>query len=252
MTLPIALQTYTVREHLGRDFEGTIRRIAAMGYRAVEVTFEIPGTTWSRAASLFSELGLRVPAAHTPLPLGKNQTPVLDFAGQLGLSYLVSNHGPNDFKSVDQIRRICDEYNQAAAVAARHGLGLAYHNHWWEFQTVEGRLAFDVMLEHLDSAVGFEIDTYWVKTAGHDPAALVQRLGDRAPLLHIKDGPATVEDPMVAVGQGVLDFPAIIAAASGARWLIVELDRCATDMLAAVDESHRYLVQEGLGHDRQP
>ncbi|MFZ2362683.1 MAG: sugar phosphate isomerase/epimerase [Anaerolineae bacterium] len=248
MTLPIALQTYTVREPMSRDFDGTIRRIAAMGYGALETTFEIPGTTWSKAASLFRELGLRVPAAHTPLPLGKNQGPVLDFARQMGLSCLVAMHGPNDFKRIDQIRHICDEYNQAAAVAARHGLGLAYHNHWWEFQTVEGRLAFDVMLEHLDPAVGFEIDTYWVQTAGHDPAAVVQRLGGRAPLLHIKDGPATVEDSMVAVGQGVLDFHAIVAAASGAQWLIVELDRCATDMLVAVEQSHRYLVQEGLGH----
>jgi sugar phosphate isomerase/epimerase len=248
MTLPIALQTYTVREHMGRDFDGTIRRVAAMGYRAVETTFEIPGTTWSRAASLFRELNLAVPCAHTPLPLGKNQGPVLDFAGQFGLSWLVSMHGPNDFKKIDQIRHICDQYNQAAAVAAQRNLRLAYHNHWWEFQMVEGRLAFDVMLEHLDPTVGFEIDTYWVQTAGHDPAAVVQRLGERAPLLHIKDGPATVEDPMVAVGQGVLDFPAIIAAASGAQWLIVELDRCATDMLVAVEQSHRYLVQEGLGH----
>ncbi len=248
MTLPIALQTYTVREHMGRDFEGTIRRIAAMGYGALETTFEIPGTTWNKAASLLRELGLRVPAAHTLLPLGKNQGPVLDYAQQFGLDYLVSGHGPNDFKRIDQIRHVCDQYNQAAAVAAQHGLRLAYHNHWWEFQTVEGRLAFDVMLEHLDPVVGFEVDTYWVQTAGHDPAALVQRLGDRAPLLHIKDGPATVEDSMVAVGQGVLDFHAIVAAASGAQWLIVELDRCATDMLVAVEESHRYLVQEGLGH----
>lgn len=86
------------------------------------------------------------------------------------------------------------------------------------------------------------------RLAGHDPAAVVQRLGGRVPLLHIKDGPATVEDFMVAVGQGVLDFHAIVAAASGAEWLIVELDRCATDMLVAVEQSHRYLVQEGLGH----
>jgi sugar phosphate isomerase/epimerase len=250
MTLPIAVQTYSVREHLATDFEGTIRRIAAMGYGALETTFEIPGTTWSKAASLFRELNLRVPAAHTPLPLGKNQGPVLDYARQMDLSYLVAMHGPNDFKRIDQIRRICDEYNQAAAVAAQHSLGLAYHNHWWEFQMVEGRLAFDVMLEHLDPAVGFEIDTYWVQTAGHDPAAVLQRLGSRAPLLHIKDGPATVEAPMVAVGQGVMDFHGIVAAASGAQWLIVELDRCATDMLAAVEKSYLYLVQEGLGHGR--
>jgi sugar phosphate isomerase/epimerase len=248
MTLPIAVQTYTVREQLVKDFEGTIRRIAGMGYGALEVTFEIPGTTRSKAASLFRELNLQVPSAHVPLPLGKNQDPVLDFASKMGLSYLVSMHGADEFRRVDQICSVCDQYNRAAAVAAEHGLVLAYHNHWWEFQMVEGRLAFDVMLDYLDPAVGFEIDTYWVQTAGHDPAAIVQRLGRRAPLLHIKDGPANVKDPMVAVGQGVLDFHAIVAAASGVQWLIVELDRCATDMFEAVEQSHHYLVQEGLGH----
>ncbi len=248
MTLPIALQTYTVREQFAHDFKATTRRLAAMGYRAVEITFEIPGTKPKAAAKLFRELNLAVPSAHLPLPLGKNERPVLDFASQFGLSFLVAMHGPNDFKSLDQIRHICDQYNQAAAVAARHGLQVAYHNHWWEFGMVEDRLAFDVMLEALDPAVGFEVDTYWVQAAGHDPAAVVQRLGARAPLLHIKDGPATLDDPMTAVGQGVLDFPAIVAAASGAQWLVVELDRCATDMLIAVEQSHRYLVQEGLGH----
>ncbi|MCB0231676.1 MAG: sugar phosphate isomerase/epimerase, partial [Anaerolineae bacterium] len=64
------------------------------------------------------------------------------------------------------------------------------------------------------------------------------------------DGPATEKDPMVAVGQGVMDFPAIIPAATGAQWLIVELDRCATDMMVAVDESYRYLTGEGLAHGR--
>ena len=115
---------------------------------------------------------------------------------------------------------------------------------------MEDRLGFDVMLELVDPGVVFEVDTYWVQTGGQSAAELVKRLGDRAPLLHIKDGPATEKEPMVAVGQGVLDFPTIIPAATGAQWLIVELDRCATDMLDAVDESYRYLVGEGLAHGR--
>ena len=112
-----------------------------------------------------------------------------------------------------------------------HGLRLCVHNHWWEYLAVEGSYPYKEMLERLDPMIGFEVDTYWVKTGGCDPAAVVKEMGKRAPLLHIKDGPAVREKPQVAVGDGALDFPAIIKAGQGTtEWLIVELDSCATDI----------------------
>jgi sugar phosphate isomerase/epimerase len=105
------------------------------------------------------------------------------------------------------------------------------------------------MLDCLDPAIFFEVDTYWVQTAGLDPATVLEELGRRAVLLHIKDGPAVKGEPQVAVGEGLLDFPGIVQAAdSTAEWLIVELDDCATPMLGAVERSYRYLVGEGLAH----
>jgi sugar phosphate isomerase/epimerase len=106
------------------------------------------------------------------------------------------------------------------------------------------------MLELLDPSVMFEIDTYWVKTAGLDPAEIIRKLGNRVNLLHLKDGPAAIEPPQVALGEGVMDIPAAVNAAESAEWLIVELDHCATDMLEAVDKSYQYLVNEGLGHGK--
>ncbi len=250
MSLPIALQTYTVREQMARDFERTITRVAEIGYPALEITFEIPGASLSQAEKLFSRLGFQLPAAHSPLPLDDKRSAVLDFAEMFGIQTLGFSGGPSEFETLDGIRRLCGRLNDAYAIAADRDLALAYHNHWWEFGRVEDRLGFDVMLELVDPGVVFEVDTYWVQTGGQSAAELVKRLGDRAPLLHIKDGPATEQSPMVAVGQGVLDFPTIIPAATGAQWLIVELDRCATDMLQAVDESYRYLVGEGLAHGR--
>jgi sugar phosphate isomerase/epimerase len=97
------------------------------------------------------------------------------------------------------------------------------------------------LLEHLSPDVFLEIDTYWVKTAGVDPAAVLREIGRRAPLLHIKDGPAVQEAPMTAVGAGVLDWPAV-AEASSAEWWIVELDRCATDIWEALQQSYTYLT----------
>ncbi|MEA3337383.1 MAG: sugar phosphate isomerase/epimerase [Chloroflexota bacterium] len=248
MTLPIALQTYTVRDLLEDDFEGVMRRVAGIGYAGVETTFTIPGTTLANAAATLRDLGLEVVSAHVPLPLGDDKNAVLDYVATFGLDHIVAMKGPEDFESSDTIRRVCDLFNEAQAVCAANGLELSYHNHWWEFLDIEGRNAFDIFLECLSPAVNIELDTYWVQAAGIDPESIVRQLGDRAPLLHIKDGPAKRDVPQLAVGDGVLDWAGIIGAADEAQWLIIELDHCATDMLTAVEKSFDYLVAKGLGH----
>jgi sugar phosphate isomerase/epimerase len=246
MTAPIALQLYTVREAMAEDFSGVVNKVADIGYVGVEPVFHLPVTP-VEAAKLFQALGLAIPSAHVPLPIGEDKDKVLDFAAIMGCKYLVSGKGPDDFRTLDQIKRTCDLFNQAHATAAESGLVFGVHNHWWEYLQVEGRYVYQVMLEHLDPGVVFQIDTYWVQTAGPDPAQVVQEFGSRAPLLHIKDGPAVKDEPMLPIGDGVMDFSSIVKAAAGAvEWMIVELDRCDMDMIEAVDKSYQYLVGEHL------
>ncbi len=242
MSKPIAIQLYSVRENLAEDFAATIEKIAAMGYDGVE-TAGFPNTTPKDAAALFKSLGLTIVSAHAPLPLGENEAEVLELMAQLGTKRLVSAWlPPETYTTVDSIKRNADQFNAANAVAQANGLTLFMHNHDFEFATVNGRLAIDILREHLDPSIQFELDTYWIQVAGHDPAAVVAEFGAAAPLLHIKDGPATRAGDMVAAGQGMVDIPAIIkAGGENTDWLIVELDRCATDMLTAVAESHAYL-----------
>jgi len=258
MLPPVALQLYSVREAAQQDFVATVERVAAMGYAGVEPS-SFPGITPADAAKLFRDLGLAVPSVHLPLPLGDAKDEALATMEALGCTRLISGFGPDAYASVEQIQRTCDLFNQAAAVARANGLSLGIHNHWWEYTPipglapVEGRLPYQIALDYLDEDIFFELDTYWAQTAGADVIAVVRELGDRAPLLHIKDGPANRTDPMTAVGDGVMDFPAILGAAAGApQWLIVELDRCATDMLVAVERSCAYLVDNGLGRGRAP
>jgi sugar phosphate isomerase/epimerase len=248
MTTPIALQLYTLRDRLAQDFEGTIRNIADMGYLGVE-TANMFGDSPAAAAKLFRELGLTVCGAHSPLPLGDQKQEVIDTLGTLDCKRLiVAWQPPEKYKSLDGIKSICDTLNEGAAVARANGLQLGYHNHWFEYQPVEDRIPVDVMLEHLDPDVFFEVDVYWVQTAGQDPVQVVRRLGSRAPLLHVKDGPCQLEAPMTALGEGVVDIPDVVAAgATSTEWLVVELDQCATDMLEAVRKSYQYLVGKGLG-----
>lgn len=251
MSAPIAIQLYSLREDSGKDFAGTIRKIASMGYAGVE-TAGFAGTTVQDAAKLFKELGLSVTSAHSPLPLGDKQNEVLDTMAALECKYLICASLPREtFTSVDQIKANCDKLGEANAVARQHGLTLFYHNHDWEYQLVGDKRAYEIMLECLDPTIKLELDTYWIKAAGCDPVEIVKRFGSRVPLLHIKDGPAVRGQPMTAVGDGVVDVHSIIAAGqSTAEWLIVEIDQCATDMLEAVEKSYAYLTGEGLAHGK--
>ena len=247
MTTPIALQLYTVRDLLAQDFEGTLRKVADMGYVGVE-TANMFGDSPASAAKLFSELGLTVSSAHSPLPLSDKKQEVIETMSALNCKRLIlPGQPPEMFKSLDGIKSICDSLNEGATVAKTNGFELGYHNHWFEYELLEKRIPIDVMLEQLDPDVFLEVDTYWVQTGGQDPVEVIRRLGSRAPLLHIKDGPCQIEAPMTALGEGVVDIPGVVAAGDGAtEWLIVEIDRCATDMLEAVNKSYKYLVAKGL------
>lgn len=247
MTTPIALQLYTVRDLLAQDFEGAIRKVADIGYIGVETANMFGGSSAS-AAKLFDELGLAVVGAHSPLPLGDQKQEVIDTLGALHCKRLIVAWQPQEkYKSLDGIKSVCDTLNEGVAVARSHGLQVGYHNHWFEYELVENRLPIDVMLEYLDADVFFEVDVYWVQTAGQDPAEIVRRLGSRAPLLHVKDGHCQLEAPMMALGEGVVDIPGVVAAGAGStEWLVVELDRCATDMMEAVRKSYHYLIGKGL------
>jgi sugar phosphate isomerase/epimerase len=249
MPNPIAVQLYSVRELLADDFAGIVKKIAEMGYIGVE-PFGLDVEKAKMQAKVFTDLGLQVPSIHGDLPLGENQNKVLDILKTVKSPRLFCNRGADQFKTVDTIKQFRDDLNAAADIAAEHGLIVGYHNHWSEFDLVEGtgKTGYALLQEGLDPAVELQVDTYWAQVGNHDPAALVKELGQRARVLHIKDGPAQNNtDDMLAVGEGVMDFPAIIAAGEGnVEWVIVELDHCATDMLEAVQKSYAYLVGEGL------
>ena len=249
MTAPIALQLYTLREAAARDYEGTVRKVAEIGYLGVEPA-GFPGTTPEAAKRLFDDLGLEVCSAHLPLPAGDTLSESLDTAEALGTRRVISGRGRDQLSSLDRIAESCDLFNEAAANCAGRGFAFGIHNHWWEFLEVEGEPAYRHLLGKLSPGVIFQIDAYWVQTAGADPAEVIAELGSRAPLVHLKDGPCTREDDMLPLGEGVTDFDRIAAAGGSVEWWIVELDRCATDMTEAVAKSHAFLTGRGYARGR--
>lgn len=253
MTPPIGLQLYSVRDALSGDFEGVIRRIAQMGYVGVE-TAGMYGKSPQDAAKLFKELGFEICSSHMPLPLGDQKQAVIETMQALGSPRLIANFGPDEFKTRDKIRGICDLLNESAAVMKQYGVAVGYHNHWWEYEPfLDGSgYPYQVMLEMLDPSIFFQLDVYWVTAARAHVAGILHELGKRVPLLHIKDGPAKQDQPMLAVGKGAVDMKGVYdGGGKDAQWWIVELDACATDMLEAIESSIQYLNAKGFAHARK-
>ncbi|HVO43884.1 MAG TPA: sugar phosphate isomerase/epimerase [Aggregatilineales bacterium] len=250
MTAPIGIQLYSVRDALKEDFEGTLRRLADMGYIGVE-TANNYGESPESMARLLKSLGMRVCGMHCPLPVGDNKNKVLEIAAALGNKDVICAWMPPErFATRDGIKTLCDELNAANENARAQGLRFSYHNHDFEFTPMaDGALPHEVMRQYLAPTVSFEVDTYWVQAAGGDPAAVVRQLGARAPLLHIKDGPAKRGVPMTALGEGVINITQVINAGGAfTEWEIVELDQCATDIFEAIRTSYKYLIGKGLAH----
>jgi sugar phosphate isomerase/epimerase len=247
---PISVQLYTLREQTAVDFPAVIARLGAKGYAGVELA-GFGDLTPPRLTRALTAAGMVVSSAHIGLNVEGGFEAALDLHQSLGCDTVVIPSLPHDaFSNVDDVRACADRVNEAWKAAGARGMTLSYHNHFWEFAPMpDGRPALLHFFDHVAPEVIAEVDIYWAQVGGSDPKELVGALGSRVGLLHVKDGPADEpRSPMVAVGDGVVDVPGVLAAAPSARWHIVELDRCATDMFDAVERSFDYLV--GGGYSR--
>ncbi|GAA0926056.1 sugar phosphate isomerase/epimerase [Pseudonocardia zijingensis] len=243
---PLSVQLYTVRELLAEDLPGTLDRLAALGLAHVE-----PFRLTDYAAQLGPALaasGLTAPTAHQHVVGTGAEDEIFATAAELGVATVFDPRIDRErFETADGVAAVADDLNAAAAVAARHGVRIGYHNHAQELEILhDGTPALELLAEHLGDEVVLEVDTYWAAVGGQDPVALLKRLGDRVTAVHVKDGPAT-PDPIdqVAVGQGGLPVREILAAAPQAL-RVVELDDTRGDRFQAVADSCAWLRAEGL------
>ncbi|MGH3208638.1 MAG: sugar phosphate isomerase/epimerase family protein [Trebonia sp.] len=241
---PLALQLYTVRDQLASGRKPVLKSIRDYGYGAVE-PYDVRTDPEALRADL-DETGLAVCAVHAKA-LGEDADAFLDGATTVGAdTVIVPWVPPERFADAGAIGALARELNEGAARAADRGLRFGYHNHAFELAEVGGRTGLEALADALDPAVLLEVDTYWAAVGGQDVPALLGRLGDRVRYLHVKDGPITQDDPMTAVGAGRMPVAEILAACPSAEWHVVELDRCATDVLTAVRDSLGWLTSRGL------
>jgi sugar phosphate isomerase/epimerase len=241
----IGMQLYTVRRELQKDFEGTLRRVAALGYREVEFAGYF-GHGPEEVKSILKRLRLDAPAAHVPLAgLRGDLRPLADAARTIGHKYLLVAWLPAEERgTLDDYRRHADLFNEAGAALQREGLQFAYHNHDFEFAPIEGRIPYDLLLERTDPrAVKLELDLYWTVKGGASPVEYFKRHPGRFHLLHVKDMDATPRRFFADVGRGVIDFKSIFAQSrrAGVRHYFVENDEPAGSPFESLRVSIEYL-----------
>lgn len=245
---PVGVQLYTVRSLLEEDFADTIERIAEIGYDHLEFAGYYDRTP-DEVGALLDRLNLNTPSAHSGLDvLREDLDREIERARALDQAFVVCPYlSDRDRGGLDAYRALADEFNRIGARCREAGLRFAYHNHDFEFESRDGRILYDVLLERTDpEVVEMELDVYWIVHAGHDPIAYFERYPGRFPLLHVKD--RTESGAMASVGEGAIDWPTLFSYAdqAGTEYFLVEHDD-PDDPLASLDRSHRYLSELEVG-----
>jgi len=244
----IGVQLYTVRKEMERDFEGTIARVAEIGFKEVEFAGYFNHTP-EQVKAILSRLELSSPAGHMPyesLNEARSWSETLDSANRIGHRYVVIAWTPQEARrTLDDWKRVAEKFNWAARAAREAGLTFAYHNHDFEFTSLgQGPIPFDLLLEETDpELVKIEMDLYWITLGRQDPFRYFEKYPGRFPMVHVKDMKKGGErTQMVDVGKGDIDFRAIFARReeAGIRHFFVEHDEPA-DPFASISTSYRYL-----------
>ncbi|MEO7042484.1 MAG: sugar phosphate isomerase/epimerase [Gemmatimonadaceae bacterium] len=237
----IGVQLYTIRNAIKTDLDGSLARVASIGYREVELAGYQSHTVAEFKASL-DRHGLVAPSTHIAMERVRDELPqVLAEAHTLGHKFVVCPNIPNEKDGLDGYRKAADVLNHAGETAKKSGIQIGYHNHGTELTPIGGIRPYDVMLERTDPAlVVMEMDVFWMVDGGGDPLAYFKKYPGRFRMLHVKDMDGSPQKKMVDVGRGVIDWKAIFEADLVAEHYFVEHD-AATDPFASIAASYTYL-----------
>jgi sugar phosphate isomerase/epimerase len=228
----IGLQLYTLRDTIMKDPKGVLQKVAGFGYKELE-TFaygdgKIFGMPFSEFGKFTKDLGMTVCSGHYPLDQAKGDTwekSVTD-AKSIGQEYIIVPYlQESDRKTIDDYKKVCEALNKAGEVCNKNGVRFGYHNHAFEFESLEGQVPYEVMMKELDpKLVGMELDIYWVYRAGKDALQMFQQYPGRFEQWHVKDMDKTNKDKNADVGTGSIDWKSIFAQAkqSGMKHFYVE------------------------------
>ncbi len=222
----VGLQLYTLRTEMAQDFEATLARVADLGYKEMEFAgyFGKPPVEVRR---ILDRNGLSSPASHIQLQaLQDDLEGNIEAAVALGQKYIVVPILPESQRSLADFQRSAETMNRAGEVCKTAGIKMAYHNHSFEFEVIDGKLPYDVLLDETEPGlVDMELDLFWIRHAGVDPVAYFEKYPGRFSMLHVKD--MDQFGRMVDVGRGEINFAEIFSHAdtAGFKHFFVEHDQ---------------------------
>ena len=208
----IGIQLYSVRDEMKRDVAATLARLSEIGYREVEFAGYF-GKSPAEIRQLLTANNLTAPSTHVPYELLKgNWDKTLEDAVAMGHQWVTIPYLSDNVRGTTASwRSVAKEFNAGAQRARARGLRFAYHNHDFEFKTVDGQVPLDILLAETDPAlVDFEMDVYWTVRGGADPQAYFRKHPSRFPLLHIKDSAGPPDHTQTDVGAGKIDFAGLL------------------------------------------
>jgi len=243
----IGLALFTVGRLTSRDYEGTLRQVADIGYRDVDMYIYDARREPAETRAMLDRAGLACASARVATPaLYRGWDRFLDAANTLGARWItLANVAYEERLHLRDWRELAEVLNNAGAAARRRGLSLCYHNHSFELEPLEGKVPLDLLLASTDPAlVRLQMDVYWMTHGGRDPAAEIRRLGSRVATLHLKDMDSTPARGITSVGRGRIDFRSVLRAAADAKvsHYFVEEDAPA-DPLGAIRSSYAHLAR---------
>lgn len=246
----VGIQLYSVRDLCAQDYLGTIRQIAEIGYRNVELAGYYGVSARDLKAAL-ADSGLNAPSAHIPLnndePVAEQVKRQLEYAQELELKrYIVPYYPLGDNPTEDGVARMAERLEEAARIVTEGGLTFGYHNHAFEFQKVNGTPAIDLLLARISPELMFmEFDLGWVKVGGEDPAAYVKKYAGRVPVVHAKDFKEDGND--TEIGRGSVDWDSALAAceASGTEYVIIEQEHYDIGSLESAKLNYAWFKDRG-------
>lgn len=242
------LQLYTLRDVLPSDPKRILKEVANYGYKQIEGYERDGDIFWGMGykgfKSYMDDLGMDFIASHCDIE--KNFEEKAAQAAKIGMKYLICPWiGPQ--KSLDDYKRYATIFNEKGEICRKNGIRFAYHNHAYSFETMDGQIPQDILMNETDpSLVDFEMDIYWVVTGNHDAEAWLKKYKDRFRLCHVKDRAKNATEPEATctLGEGSIDFPKILQVAkdNGMQYFIVEQEKYeGTTPMKAVEANAAYM-----------
>lgn len=250
--VPLGVQLYTIRNMIKDDnLLQLLKQIRAIGYEEVELFPAVYKHSTLQLASILRRAGLAAPSGHFDY---ESFSAKISYAHRLGLKWMVCPMLPKaQWGSPEGFRRAAVAFNQWGKQCQQHGMRFAYHNHNYEFQDLKGTTGFDILLKETDpELVWVEMDCYWITQAGRDPVLLLNQLGKRVRMLHLKDRQAAVPTSQMLddsamhfteVGKGTIAWRPLLALAQklGVEYYFVEQDESDKSPMDSLKISYDFL-----------